>query len=130
VLTLPHVDLSPPPGGQPPAAGVVVQRQVVVGAGTPGRSVSAVPRKRPAPSIPYVVKEGIHPGTEQPPRPRSSQAAAVTPPPVPVPPHPPPVPAAARPARAPAAPASAELAGDKSLDEVILAYLSQTDAKE
>jgi hypothetical protein len=101
--------------------GVVVQRQVGIGVGSPAqRPPAPVPRRRPAQPIPYVVKEGTHPTFTQshpsPPRPTSP----MMPPPVP-----PPNPAAAR-ASAPAE----DVVSDKSLDEVILAYLSQGDSQE
>jgi hypothetical protein len=121
-VPLPRTDS--PTGRRParatPAMGapVVVQRTVAVGGtGTFGRPVAR--GRKPAPAIPYVVKEGTHPLAE-----------AQTPPPLDLPPAqaltPPPVTAAnasitsALPGRMPA-PAPIE----KSLDEVILAYLAQ-----
>lgn len=116
-----------------PASGVVVQRQVVVGAAggaaasptpppvVPQRPPGSPRPRRPAPSIPYVVKEGSHAAP--------SRAAAVSPPRSMMPPQ-------ATSANAPRSAAvppggqSADLISDKSLDEVILAYLSQGDAKE
>jgi hypothetical protein len=102
----------PPP---PPAKGVVVQRHVVVGSGT--SSPAARPRR---PHGPYVVKEGSHP-MSAPPRP----APGSVPPAHSLSPHPAdpsgaPLTSAER-AKAPAV----EMISDKSLDEVILAYLSQ-----
>jgi hypothetical protein len=106
---------------------VVVQRQVVVGAGSvpPSTGTTPTPRpvipprtRRPAPAIPYVVKEGSH-ATAAPARP--------VPPPRPMmPPAPPPPRTAALQSATP----QPDLISDKSLDEVILAYLSQGDAKE
>src|SRR5438046_3460937 len=66
-------------------AGVVVQRQVVVGAGgqptpppmTPARTPPPGRTRRPAPSIPYVVKEGSH--TQS--RPTGPPARPMVPPP-------------------------------------------------
>jgi len=109
-------------------AGVVVQRQVVVGAGSPTPPPAAVPgrtppprTRRPAPSIPYVVKEGSHTQTRPTGPPARPMVAAPT--------------AAPRTATSPytqgAQPApQADVISDKSLDEVILAYLSQGDVKE
>src|SRR6185436_19367531 len=99
-------------------AGVVVQRQVVVGAGatpppTPAGAARTPPpgrTRRPAPSIPYVVKEGSHTQT----RPSGPPARPMVPPPT----------AAPRTATASyhqgAAPQpQADVISDKSLDEVI-----------
>jgi hypothetical protein len=133
---------SPPPHPVPPrfpstprpstSSSVVVQRQVVVGAG--GSSVTPPPvarpqppvrTRRPAPSIPYVVKEGSHTSASSS-RPQSHQ----------VPPARPMVPPPTTSANAPrtasvhASSAQPDVISDKSLDEVILAYLSQGDAKE
>jgi hypothetical protein len=102
-----------------------MQRQVAVGAA--GGSVTPPPvrppptprPRRPAPSIPYVVKEGSHASASQarPPAvpPPRSMMPATSPPP--------------RTASVPG-PSSPDLISDKSLDEVILAYLSQGEAKE
>jgi hypothetical protein len=123
-----------------PAMGapVVVQRTVSVGGSTGsfiGRHL--LRGRKPAPAIPYVVKEGTHPlADQQTPAPEEfpSPAAPVAPASFPAA-HPlaaPPVTAAnapitsALPGRLPAAAAAA--AGtpvEKSLDEVILAYLAQ-----
>lgn len=114
----PFVRSSPPPPAKTTSAdGVVVQRNVVVG-GTP----PADPRQRIRPPVPYVVTGGTHPirhapldnpaehivdntvhADQGPPPPSASEAAAP------------------RPAGAfgPAGP------DDKSLDEVILEYLSE-----
>jgi hypothetical protein len=109
------------------SAGVVVQRQVVVGAGgqTPPPVLPArtpPPRtRRPAPSIPYVVKEGSH-----------AQSRPTGPPPRPM--VPPPTTSANAPRTATASyhngTPQPDVISDKSLDEVILAYLSQGDVKE
>jgi hypothetical protein len=110
-------------------AGVVVQRQVVVGAGgaptppptaAPGRTPP--PRaRRPAPAIPYVVKEGSHTQT----RPAGPPARPMVSPPTVAPRS------ATSPYTQSAQPApQADVISDKSLDEVILAYLSQGDVKE
>jgi hypothetical protein len=93
----------------PNPTAVVVQRQVGVGAPTVARPAVTVPRRRPAPSVPYVVKEGTHAQTPPPQRSASPLApAGATPPPLP----------------------SDDLVSDQSLDEVILAYLSQGDTQD
>jgi hypothetical protein len=101
---------SPPPGNTP--VPVVVQRTVGVGSPSTPSSQAARPR-RPQQNVPYVVKEGTHAmgdGQIAPPRPLvppqgvSPRTSAST----------------------PASPVS-EPISDKSLDEVILAYLSQGD---
>jgi hypothetical protein len=92
-----------PAYASPPPGGVVVQRTVVIGVG--GVGPDGQRPKRPRPAVPYVVKEGSHPIVQNP---RAAQVA----------------PAIPAPAMAPAT------ISDKSLDEVILAYLSQdTDPK-
>lgn len=102
-----------------------VQRQVVVGVGGSGPNPTGPRPRRPAQSIPYVVKEGSHPTLHQP---RTPVPQAV-PPPRPM--VPPPAPSANAPrttaSQMPASP-PADLISDKSLDEVILAYLSQGDS--
>jgi hypothetical protein len=128
----------PPTGSAPkpavhPITPVVVQRQVVVGTGGPPatttRKVSTTPvRRRPVSGGPYVVKEGSHaniPGSvrrvEQP-RPltgatdpaQAPRTAEQPRPPQPIPPQ----------EGAPAA-----FVTDQSLDDVILAYLSQGEGK-
>lgn len=116
---------TPTPGN--PIVPVVVQRQVVVGAGAPPamntRATPATPvRRRPA-GVPYVVKEGSH---------------AAIPATVASPGAPSPLAAVSDASRAPrtaetprpaqeAAPSA--LLADQSLDDVILAYLSQGDGK-
>jgi hypothetical protein len=143
---IPRVPGTPPPPPRfpatPPAAprpgvaaasGVVVQRQVVVGAGStsgpsPSSAVTPPPRatgtprpRRPAPSIPYVVKEGSHAVP--------TQARPAVPPARPMVPPPTTSANAPRTAAVQSTP-QPDLISDKSLDEVILAYLSQGDAKE
>lgn len=88
-----------PPSASPPPGGVVVQRTVVVGVG--GNGPGGQRPRRPRPAVPYVVKEGSHPIVQNP---RAAQVA-------------PPIPGST-----PQPPATIS---DKSLDEVILAYLSQ-----
>ena len=108
-------------------AGVVVQRQVVVGAGPPTPPpVTPPPRtpppgrtRRPAPSIPYVVKEGSH-----------TQQRASGPPARPMEPPPRTAPRTATASYQQGAAPQPDVISDKSLDEVILAYLSQGDVKE
>jgi hypothetical protein len=132
-----------------PSTPVVVQRQVVVGSGpphappVPQRKPTTPVRRRPVTGGPYVVKEGSHVSVGNPP-PHPVSA----PPPLPMapiePPHEPPrtaTTAAAAPAPVPATPVldtgsappdSAPVAtfvSEQSLDEVILAYLSQGERK-
>ncbi len=96
------------PAAKAPPGGVVVQRTVAVGARGP---IGPAGIRRPRPSIPYVVKEGSHQLV------RNAGAAQVAPP---VTNRPmPPVNRSMSPA-----PQAATIS-DKSLDEVILAYLSQ-----
>jgi hypothetical protein len=114
----------PSPGAP---AGVVVQRQVVIGSGAaapPASSRTPPPHRprRPAPSIPYVVKEGSHTNPSS----QVARPAAVSP----ARPMAPPPSTAANAPRTSAVPPNADLISDKSLDEVILAYLSQGDTKE
>ncbi len=124
--SLPRV---PKPAPARPIAPVVVQRQVVVGAGAPPattmRKATTTPvRRRPVSGGPYVVKEGSHanipgtvrradatPVTEAAKAPRTADVPAA--PPVPPPQEAPP----------------AALVTDQSLDDVILAYLSQGEGK-
>ncbi len=101
---------------------VVVQRTVGVGGG--GDAASARPpmrARRPAQSIPYVVKEGTHPLADPPEKasqldlplqPAAAPVSAVSPR------------TAAAPVAPPAAPPAPEPVADRSLDEVILAYLA------
>lgn len=119
-----------PPPPPPSSGGVVVQRTVVVGVGTPGPTPFQARPRRPRPGVPYVVKEGSHPIV-----PNSARVA----PPVPDPRSPAPtgaqnaptIPNAAMPnGGAPGAPPAGPngpAISDRSLDEVILAYLSQDD---
>lgn len=111
----------------PVQAPVVVQRTVVVGAGTPAAPTPPpvmARQRRPAQAIPYVVREGSHP-----------VAQTVRPQPQPQPPAPPPRPLIPQPGppprtavTAPTPPPAIE-AGDRSLDDVILAYLQQGEPK-
>lgn len=87
-----------PAYSSPPPGGVIVQRTVVVGVG--GLGPDGQRQRRPRPAVPYVVKEGSHPLVQNP------RAAQVAPPIANTPPPP-------------------ATISDKSLDEVILAYLSQ-----
>ena len=106
-----------------PALGapVVVERTMGVGTQSPTGARPLMRGRKPAPSIPYVVKEGSHPLADETPAPSMlPPAVAMSPPPTtaanapltsgtqgrfPAPPPPPPA--------------------EKSLDEVILAYLAQ-----
>jgi hypothetical protein len=104
------------PSGTPVAAQVVVQRTVPVGTPAPPSTPATARPRRPVPPIPYVVKEGSH----------SMAEGEIAPPrPLVPPPSNPPRTAGAT----PAAPIHDPIS-DKSLDEVILAYLSQGDSKE
>jgi hypothetical protein len=97
------------PKGTPIMGGpVVVQRTVAVG-GDAGANKPVTRSRRPAQSIPYVVKEGTHPLADPTPDPQLNLPLA-----------PNAQPAAPR----PAAPPAAEPVADRSLDEVILAYLA------
>lgn len=87
-----------PAYSSPPPGGVIVQRTVVIGVGGVGQD--GLRARRPRPAVPYVVKEGSHPIVQNP------RAAQVAPP-------------------VPSAPPPPATISDKSLDEVILAYLSQ-----
>lgn len=136
--------LSPPPGQRPatpasrpgptrPITPVVVQRQVVVGAGAPPatntRKTPTTPvRRRPITGGPYVVKEGSH--ANIPGRLRRDEALF----PVVSSPDAAQAPRTAEPPRpAQVSPEKdrtpAPLATDQSLDDVILAYLSHGDGK-
>ena len=114
---------APAPAKMSSTDGVVVQRNVVVGGG-PGSTA------RPArirPPVPYVVTGGGH--TQRPPQPATGHSPAPTPAAAtqPSPPSPPisaPVAVGEAPARKTRAFGTA-LADDKSLDEVILEYLSE-----
>jgi len=110
-----------------PITPVVMQRQVVVGAGSPPATTRKVPttpvRRRPVSGGPYVVKEGSHaniPGTVR----GADQPHELVPPSEPA--------AAPRTAESPRPPqeaAPAAFVSDQSLDDVILAYLSQGEGK-
>lgn len=116
-----------PPSG--PASPVVVQRRIVVGAGAKNQGAARpmAPRpRRPGGGVPYVVQEGSHPNLmtrRQPeqgvppatPMAETADAAAAprTAAPPPVPQEPPPE----------------DLVSSRSLDDVILAYLSKGDQR-
>lgn len=116
-----------------PITPVVVQRQIVVGGTAPAVSATRKPvttpvRRRAVSGGPYVVKEGSHVTAAIPPGARRSE-----PPPRPMAPVPEPEQA---PRTADAGPDSssgrvvpAPLLSEQSLDDVILAYLSQGDGK-
>jgi hypothetical protein len=111
------------------SAPVVVSRTVAIGSAASSGTTSAfgrvVPRgRKPAPAIPYVVKEGTHPLAESPPEaPAGSGLPAARPmTPPPVTPQNAPLTSALPPRRAGPGP---EPVVEKSLDEVILAYLAQ-----
>jgi hypothetical protein len=95
------------PKGTPVMGGpVVVQRTVAVGGGEGAGAKPVTRSRRPAQSIPYVVKEGTHPLAETP---DPQLDLPLTPAPAATPPR---------------APAPTEPVADRSLDEVILAYLA------
>jgi hypothetical protein len=101
------------------ADGVVVQRNVVIGVGgaAPPINGAAARAARPRPAVPYVVREGSYQLSDRTPAERAIAAAAAAPR-----------------TRTPIAPSErtpgeraafgSELVSDKSLDEVILEYLS------
>ena len=108
---------------------VVVQRQVIVGAGggpvtAPHKPSTTPVRRRPVSGGPYVVKEGSHAdivgataNRKDAPPPRPMEA-------------PPEAPRTAEPKRPPLQEGTPHVAAtDQSLDEVILAYLSQGERK-
>lgn len=121
------------PGPARPITPVVVQRQVVVGAGGPpttnARKIPTTPvRRRPVSGGPYVVKEGSHANVA------GTVRRAESTRPVGIPPDASKAPRTAEPPRPPQAPSvpeasSAGFVTDQSLDDVILAYLSQGDGK-
>jgi hypothetical protein len=120
-----------PRTGAGPASPVVVQRQVVVGAGAPAtvstRKGSTTPvRRRPVSSVPFVVKEGSHVNVAA----AASRSTAES---RPVPLAPPDSSAEApRTAEGPRAREEASPSAfvtDQSLDDVILAYLSHGEGK-
>ncbi len=121
--------MRPLPARQTPV--VVVQRQVVVGTGVPATSSTRKPsttpvRRRPLSGGPYVVKEGSHvevAGTV------SNRQA--DPPPRPMTPVSDPAqsPRTVEPAGVPQEGAPGAFVTDQSLDDVILAYLSQGEGK-
>jgi hypothetical protein len=112
---------------------VVLQRQVVVGAGGPpatnARKIPTTPvRRRPVSGGPYVVKEGSHANVA------GTVRRAEPTRPVGAPPDAAKIPRTAEPPRPPQTPAPQEgnppgFVTDQSLDDVILAYLSQGDGK-
>ena len=123
----PPPDSRRPAKPQTPASPVVVQRRIVVGAGgkTPGAARPMAPRpRRPGAGVPYVVQEGSHPMASRQPDPG-------------VPPATPMVetadanaaPRTAAPPPAPQAPPAESLVSTRSLDDVILAYLSKGDQR-
>jgi hypothetical protein len=122
------------PGSQVPSSPVspvVVQRRIVVGAGAkkPGsgtRPVAPRPR-RPGGGIPYVVQEGSHPNLVvrrlseagvPPATPMDERADAAA------------APRTAAPPPIPQEPPAESLVSTRSLDDVILAYLSKSDQRK
>ncbi len=124
----PVVVLKPPrPRPTAPASGVVIQRQVIVGVG--GAPPSSAPPGRPARPArpqPFVVAGGLHAPATPPPigpgQPAAMPSVASG--------RPPPLPVSARsgPSSAADNPFGDDLVSDKSLDDVILAYLSEDDS--
>jgi hypothetical protein len=135
----PSIPARPRPGTRPmnaqPASPVVVQRQVVVGAGAapavapPHKPATTTPvKRRPVSGGPYVVKEGSHASVaasvsdrrfDSPPRSAVSAAPPVAQPP-----------AQASATETPAQEgAPTAFVTEQSLDDVILAYLSQGEGK-
>ena len=119
-----------------PITPVVVQRQVIVGAGTPGTASMRKPtttpvRRRPVSGGPYVVKQGSHAniaGNLS----GSASSHQAEPPPQPVAPvtEAAQAPRTAEPKRSPTQEgAPSVFVTDQSLDDVILAYLSQGERK-
>ncbi len=112
---------------QPPASAVVVQRRIVVGAGakTPGAARPMAPRpRRPGGGVPYVVQEGSHPMASRRPEQDVPQATPMT--------ETADANAAPRTAAPPPAtqePPAESLVSTRSLDDVILAYLSKGDQR-
>jgi hypothetical protein len=118
-----------PPGG--PASPVVVQRRIVVGIGgkTPDAPRPTAPRpRRPGGGVPYVVQEGSHPDLtsghqpepDAPPAQPMAESADTADAPRTAAPPPPPV---------PQEPPAESLVSTRSLDDVILAYLSKGDQR-
>jgi hypothetical protein len=110
----------------------VVQRQVVVGTGTPAtasaRKVPTTPvRRRPVSGGPYVVKEGSHADVAG----VAARSRPVEPPPRPIAPanDASQAPRTAEPSHASPEGAPNVFVTDQSLDDVILAYLSQGERK-
>jgi len=116
----------PRPPSPTPASPVVVQRRIVVGAKPAGPGPSMAPRpRRPGGGVPYVVQEGSHPNIHG----RLSQEGLPPPKPMATPADsgsaprtiaPPPIPEEAVPE---------SMVSTRSLDDVILAYLSKGDNK-
>jgi hypothetical protein len=137
--SLPSMAPTPPPVTMHPNTPVILQRQVIVGGGaTPPplqRTPSTMPvRRRPISTGPYVVKEGSHSVLMS----TSQSRPPETPPSTPAAPPPRPLVPAVDPANAPrtASPqtpvqdaAPNTFVTDQSLDDVILAYLSQGEGK-
>jgi len=126
---VPAAATRPAPGR--PTTPVVVQRQVVVGTGAPANASARKPsttpvRRRPVSGGPYVVKEGSHAniagsvsvgGDEPPPRPVAPVSDTTE------------APRTAESRRPPQESVPNVFVTDQSLDDVILAYLSQGERK-
>jgi hypothetical protein len=114
-----------------PTSPVIVQRQVVVGAGAPAtvstRKGSTTPvRRRPVSGAPFVVKEGSHVNVAAAAASRRAESA-----PLPLAPtvdaaH---APRTAETRRGPQEASPSSFVSDQSLDDVILAYLSHGEGK-
>lgn len=116
----------PRPPSPTPASPVVVQRRIVVGAKTASPGVTVAPRpRRPGGGVPYVVQEGSHPSihnrlSQQGLPPARPMATPVDSGSAPRTVAPPPIPEEAVPE---------SMVSTRSLDDVILAYLSKGDNK-
>jgi len=107
------------PGPQAPISPVVVQRRVVIGVGGKSQNAPRPMAPRPRRGIPYVVQEGSHPLAA------STQPEAGVPPPSPMADAAEAVDAPRTAAPIPQEPPPESLVSTRSLDDVILAYLSK-----
>jgi len=127
----PRANPSTRPAMARPITPVVVQRQVVVGAGVPatvsGRKGSTTPvRRRPVSGGPYVVKEGSHINVSAS---STTRKAETAPQPLAPPQDAAQAPRTAEHRRAPQDASPSSFVTDQSLDDVILAYLSHGEGK-
>jgi hypothetical protein len=119
----------PRPSPSSPASPVVVQRRIVVGGSTktpvPARPMAPRPR-RPSGGVPYVVQEGSHPNLVAGRQPEQGVPPAI---PMADTPNGDAAPLTAAPPPVPHEPPPESLVSTRSLDDVILAYLSKGDQK-